>query len=212
MSTILFANNGNTTLSANINNSQTTIAVASASSLPNPSAGQYFLITMIPVSTGAPGEIMQVTGVSGTTLTVVRGQETSLGGVAASSYLAGDIVANLITAGSMGAFIQSATTNPTRTLSGTGAFTITTGDLNGTIGLVNSGPRSATLPTGVATGSYTIIDLASNFNANPVTITYPATQSGPGGATTATLNINKSATMFRFIGPGGAGANQWGGP
>jgi hypothetical protein len=212
MSTILFANNAATTLASNVpNSSVTTISVVSATLFPNPTAGQYFLVTIIPALTGIPGEIMQVTGVSGTTFTVVRGVE----GTTASTWTAGDAVANLITAGTMSAFIQSATTNPVRIVSGSGPLTVTTADLNGTIGLINSGARSFTLPTGVAAGTYTIVDLASNFNVNPVTVTYPATQPGPGtgGATTAAvLNINKSRTTFSYLGPGGAGNNQWGGP
>lgn len=208
MSTILFANNAASTLASNITSGALSLTVQTGQGalFPNPSAGQYFLATLIPASTGIPGEIVQVTARSGDIFTIVRAQE----GTSGTAYLAGDAVANLLTAGSMSAFTQSATTNPVRIVTASGAFTLTTADLNGTVGLNRtSSPAvsSATLPTGVATGTYTIADLASNFNAFPVTISYPGGQVGPGGATTALLNVNKSRTTFQYF-----GSNQWGGP
>lgn len=208
MSTILFANNAASTLASNITSGALTLTVQTGTGIlfPNPSAGQYFLVTMIPASTGIPGEIIQVTGISGDVFTIVRAQE----GTVAAAYLAGDAVSNQLTAGTMGAFIQSASTNPSRIVTASGAFTITTADLNGTIGLnrtTSIATSSATLPTGVNVGTYTIADLASNFNGFPVTISYPGGQVGPGGATSAVLNVNKSRTTFQYF-----GSNQWGGP
>lgn len=209
MSTILFANNAASTLASNITSGALSLTVQTGQGalFPNPSAGQYFLVTLIPASTGIPGEIVQVTAVSTDTFTIVRGQESTT----PTAYLAGDAVANLLTAGSMTAFVQSASVNPIRIVTTSGAtLALTTADLNGTVGLnrtsspaISSGP----LPTGVATGTYTIVDLASNFNAFPVTISYPGGQVGPGGATSAVLNINKSRTTFQYF-----GSNQWGGP
>jgi hypothetical protein len=206
MATILFANNAASTLSANITSSATTLSVANAASFPNPSAGQYFLITMIPASSGIPGEIMQVTGVSGTTFTVVRGQE----GTTATAYSAGDAVVNQLTSGSLNNFIQTGVQAPNRVVTTTGAFTLLSTDNNGSVGLLRATPgtSSASLPSGVtAPFRVTIVDLSSNFNGNAVTISYPGGQSGPNGATTAVLNINKSRTTFEYF-----GSNQWGGP
>jgi hypothetical protein len=207
MATILFANNAASTLSANITSGATTLSVANATAFPNPSAGQYFLITMIPASSGVPGEIMQVTGVSGTTFTVVRGQE----GTTPTAYSAGDAVANQLTAGSLENFQQTGVSSPNRIVTTSGAFTLLSTDNNGSVGLnrtTSVATSSATLPSGVtAPFRVTVVDLASNFNGFPVTISYPGGQTGPNGATTAVLNINKSRTTFEYF-----GSNQWGGP
>jgi hypothetical protein len=209
MSTILFANNAASTLASNITSGATslTLAAGTGTLFPNPSAGQYFLITMIPASTGVPGEIMQVTARSGDTLTVVRAQESTT----ATAYSAGDAVSNQLTAGSLNNFIQTGVSSPNRIVTTSGAFTLLSTDNNGSVGLnrtTSVATSSATLPSGVtAPFKVTVVDLASNFNAYPVTISYPGGQVGPNGATTATLNINKSRTTFEYF-----GSNQWSGP
>lgn len=83
------ANNAITTLSANINNSVTSLTVAS--NTPFPSTGQYRIIV--------DSEIMLVTGGLGTTTwTVTRGTETTV----AASHSAGATVTHIITAGALG--------------------------------------------------------------------------------------------------------------
>jgi len=209
MSTILFANNAASTLASNISSGalSLTLAAGTGTLFPNPSAGQYFLITMIPASTGVPGEIMQVTARSGDTLTIVRAQE----GTTATAYSAGDAVSNQLTAGSLANFIQSNAATPNRIVTASGAFTLLSTDNNGSVGLnrtTSVATSSASLPSGVtAPFKVTVVDLASNFNAYPVTISYPGGQVGPNGATSALLNINKSRTTFEYF-----GSNQWSGP
>jgi hypothetical protein len=207
MATTLFANNAVTTLAVSINSSITTIQVTNAAAFPSPTAGQYFLITMIPASTGIPGEIMQVTNVSGTTFTVVRGQE----GTTPANYSALDIVSNQLTAGSLNNFIQSGVNAPNRIVTVSTTLAILSTDNNGSVGLNRTSGVSAmtaNLPSGV-TAPYrvTLVDLSSNFNSAPVTVNYPGGQVGPNGATTALLNINKSRTTFEYF-----GSNQWSGP
>ncbi|MCW2317270.1 hypothetical protein M2322_002829 [Rhodoblastus acidophilus] len=80
------------------------LAAGTGALFPNPSAGQYFKITFIsanPASTA--NEICNVTAVSGDILTIVRGQE----GTAAQAWNAGDVCSHQLTAGSLGAFLQS---------------------------------------------------------------------------------------------------------
>ena len=81
MASLLFKNNASTTLSGTITNTQTSITVASSSGFPAPSAGDYFYATMYEIS-GASEiniEIIKVTAVSGTTWTIVRGQDSTTG-------------------------------------------------------------------------------------------------------------------------------------
>jgi hypothetical protein len=206
MSIFLFANNAGSTLTANISSGATSLSVALATAFPNPSAGQIFMITMIPASSGIPGEIMQVTAVSGATFTVVRGQE----GTTATAYSAGDGVQNFLTAGSLSNFIQAGVQSPNRIVTTTGAFTLLSTDNNGSVGLLRATPgtSSASLPSGVtAPFRVTVVDLSSNFNGNAVTISYPGGQVGPGNSTSAVLNVNKSRTTFEYF-----GSNQWSGP
>lgn len=77
MPLIKFSNNASTTLSGSISNTQTSIAVGSSSSFPVVSGGDSFYATMYELSgsTEINVEIVKVTETSGTTWTVVRGQD-----------------------------------------------------------------------------------------------------------------------------------------
>jgi hypothetical protein len=82
MATLLFKNNASTTLSGSINNTQTSVTVASSSGFPVPSAGNYFYATMYETSGNNPAveiniEIIKVTAVSGNVWTIVRAQDDS---------------------------------------------------------------------------------------------------------------------------------------
>ena len=80
---VLLKNNAGTLLSADVNTSTTSISVASSASFPTPSGSDYFYATM---DDGANVEIVKVTGISGTTLTVVRAQDNT----SARSFSTGD--------------------------------------------------------------------------------------------------------------------------
>lgn len=86
---------GQSTLSAGINNVQTTLSVASASSFPT--AGTFRIL--VQTADGVTKEIMTVTGVSGSTFTVTRGQE----GTSASAFSSGDQVIQVLTAAGLDA-------------------------------------------------------------------------------------------------------------
>lgn len=206
MSTILFANNANSTLAGAITNVAVTanLAAGSGALFPNPGAQQYFLITFVDAATGLLNEIVQVIGRAGDTITMVRGQE----GTVAKSWLAGDLAQNEWTAGSAAAMQQSGLLRPVRPVAASGVFVMTTADANGAVGLnrvAAPAVSSTTLPAGAAAGDiYAIEDLAGNFNGFAVTVNYPIGHTGPEGAVSQILNVNKQCAYFRYY-----GSNIW---
>jgi len=108
MTTLLFSNNATSTLAAPVSAGATTITLASGTGalFPNPVAGQAFMLTLTDAATGLLTEIVQVTARATDTLTVVRAQE----GTTALTWAAGDITANLLTAGTAGTFLQAGDT------------------------------------------------------------------------------------------------------
>ena len=81
---MLFANNCNTTLSSSLTNVATTLSVTSATGFPSPTGSQYFYCTLADAATQTTIEIVKVTAVSGTTFTIVRGQDGTTGTIFAS--------------------------------------------------------------------------------------------------------------------------------
>ena len=71
---LLFKNNAETTLSGGINDSVTTISVASAAVFPTPDANNVFFAT---IDDGTNVETVKVTGISSNDLTVVREQDNT---------------------------------------------------------------------------------------------------------------------------------------
>jgi hypothetical protein len=199
----LFANDASSTLAAPISNSATTLTVASGqgAEFPNPSAQQEFAATLNDAATGLLTEIVYCTVRTGDTFTtIVRAQE----GTVAQNWLAGDLIANLCTAGQMAAMQQTAALSPARIVTASGAFAMTTSDAGGGVGLnrlVAPAASSTTLPTSSDGQTYWIEDLAKNFNAFPVTVSFPGGTTGPDGQPTAVLNVNGQSAKFRFYAP-----------
>lgn len=71
---LLFKNNAETTLSSGINDSTTTVPVASAAVFPTPTANDVFFAT---IDDGSNIEVVKVTGISSNDLTVVRAQDNT---------------------------------------------------------------------------------------------------------------------------------------
>ena len=129
---VKFANNAYSTLSAGISNSATSFDVASASTFPALCGSDHMYLSVIG---GSYVEIIKVTGVSGTTLTCVRGQDGTTGTAANS----GDRVELRVTTAMLqDAFSSSFTnitdgsniivadsTSDTLTITGTGGATVT---------------------------------------------------------------------------------------
>ena len=84
MANMLFANNCNTTLSGGITAVATSLVVTSATGFPVPTGSQYFYCTLADAATQTTIEIVKVTAVSGTTFTIVRGQDGTSGTIFAS--------------------------------------------------------------------------------------------------------------------------------
>jgi hypothetical protein len=95
---VLFTNNAATNLASSITSIATslTVTAGTGSLFPNPTASDYFLITLIGIS-GTPIEIVKCTARSTDTMTIVRAQE----GTTASAFTGGDQVQLRITAGEM---------------------------------------------------------------------------------------------------------------
>ena len=82
---VLYTNNAKTTLSASLNNSATSLSVASSSGFPSLSGSHYFYATL---DDNTNLEVVKVTAVSGTTWTIVRAQDNTT----ARAYASGDTV------------------------------------------------------------------------------------------------------------------------
>ena len=88
MSIFVFANNIRTTLASALSSSATTMTLASGSGLPTLQTGQVMPLTLNDAATGLVYETVYATAISGTSVTITRGQE----GTIAASWLAGDYV------------------------------------------------------------------------------------------------------------------------
>ena len=97
---MLFANNCNTTLNGGITAVATSMVVTSATGFPVPTGSQYFYCTLADAATQTTIEIVKVTAVSGTTFTIVRGQDGTTGTIFAS----GDVVSLRLVAASLNDF------------------------------------------------------------------------------------------------------------
>ena len=107
----LFANNVNTTLSAAATNTQTTLSLTSTVGIPTTiPSGDYFAMTLNDAATRSVFEVVYVTAVSGSNVTVLRGQE----GTTANSWLAGDYIYGALTAGEISdfAFVSGNSSQP----------------------------------------------------------------------------------------------------
>ncbi len=107
MTQYIFANNVNTSLFSPISSTATSLTLLSATNLPTLSSGQIMPLTLNDKATRTVFEIVYVTAISGTTLTVTRGQE----GTAAQNWQAGDYAFSTQTAQATELAIQSGAYN-----------------------------------------------------------------------------------------------------
>lgn len=136
----LYANNASTTLAAPLTAGATTatLATGSGSIFPSPGTLQQFAMTFNDAATGLVYEIVYVSARSGDVVTIARGQE----GTAATSWLAGDIAANYLTAGGANTFTQPATLQQQA-----GNYATDTGSANAYVATLN--PAVATYADGL---------------------------------------------------------------
>ncbi len=160
-----FANNVKTTLAGAISSTATTITLASSANFPTIPGGYVWAVTLNDQATQTLFEIVYVTTISGSNLTVLRGQE----GTSARAWNVGDLAFAADTAGILGSFVnqtQLANTvqlNPGTPQSGfvaiTGAFTA--GGVGGFAGVSVGGPL-----TGATTGNFSGQVTASTYFAS----------------------------------------------
>lgn len=199
MATFLFANDASSTLASPISSTATSVTLAAGTGalFPSPSAGQQFSLTFNDAATGLLTEIVYCTARSTDTLTIVRAQESTV----AQSWLAGDLAANLWTAGQAAAMQQSGTIAPARSVVPSGspnAFTLSTSDAYGGVGVRATAAWQTTLPNGSTNGQwYDIEDELGNFNQFPGTV-FPSTGTTILGETSWGLNVNYQSARFRL--------------
>lgn len=139
----LLANNfGSTTLAGPISNTATSLSVQSGAGalFPNPGAGQYFVVVLNDAATGLVYEVLWCTARSGDTLTVIRAQENT----SAQSWLAGDKVLGLMTAGQLETMAQ---VSDLQTQAGN--YAVDAGTANAGVITLNPAPVSLASLTGV---------------------------------------------------------------
>ena len=126
MSYVTFLNFYQTTLAAALSSTATSMSVSSVTGLPSSLAsGQFIPMTLTPASSpGSAYEIVYVTGISGSSLTVTRGEE----GTSALNWNTGDILYSTNTAETTGTSMGSPSTDfQTNTLTASGLITANDG-------------------------------------------------------------------------------------
>ena len=230
MATVLFLNNYQTTLGAALSSTATTMTVSSTTGLPSSLAsGQFIPMTLTPASSpGSAYEIVYVTGISGSTLTVERGQE----GTSALNWNTGDILYSTNTAETTGTSMGSPSTDfQTNALTASGLITANDGiDIaGGTITIPNSTANNQPVALGQilssapisannsASATTTISCTSTNFvapsNGQLIIFAYAGWS---GDAITSTNYVSNPAVVITtslsgFVSLTQSENNQWGG-
>lgn len=137
VNTFLFANNAISALASGISNVATSVTLTTGSGalFPSPSAGQQFALTFTDAATGLLNEIVYCTARTGDVLTIVRAQEST----SALNWSAGDVAANLVTAASLAAFLQTSSISiRTKLVADTSFYVATTGNDSTGTGAIGS--------------------------------------------------------------------------
>lgn len=154
MSTFVFSNFFQTTFSASVTSTATTITVASSTNAATVAAGTQWAIVAQSASTPSIREVMYVTAVSGTTFTVVRGQE----GTSGLAWNSGDDVFAATTAGQLASLPQL---GATQTWTGTDNFT-------GTVTVPNAAASTQPVALGQFTARpYYVFNQSGSITASP---------------------------------------------
>jgi hypothetical protein len=197
--TILWSNNASTTVSGSITAGSTSVALAAGTGalFPNPTGGDYFVATFYDQATKTQNEIVHVTAMAGDVATIVRAQE----GTTAKAWNAGDILANLVTAGTLRAFVQAGTGPANTSLVYVGTDTSATPNL--IVAVTNP------VPSSYAVGMLFNIKVA-NTNTGPVNVQLNGTPSvilkRTDGSDMVAGNLI-AGEEYTFLYGGGAGPN-----
>jgi hypothetical protein len=178
---VVWANDAGSTLASPITNSATTLTVASGtgSILPTLSSGQFFPITLRSAANNALYEVAYCTARSGDVLTVTRGQESTT----PLAFSTGDLVQNLVTAGTLADFQQN---------------------IHGTASYSSPGTHTWTVPVGVIQPRVRVWGGGGGGGGGA-----PGQDAGGGGAgggyTEGVFSVTPGASITVIVGDGGVG-------
>ena len=141
---VKYSNNAFSTLSSAINNSTTSISVASTGTFPTLASGDHMYLTVVATHTT---EIVKVTNVSGTTLTVVRAQD----GTSASAAASGDRIELRITTAMLADAFAESNNDVFKSIAVSGQSDIVADASTDTLTIVGSGGTSVTTNAGTDT-------------------------------------------------------------
>ena len=180
MANMLFANNCNTTLNGGITAVATSMVVTSATGFPSPTGSQYFYCTLADAATQTTIEIVKVTAVSGTTFTIVRGQDGTSGTIFAS----GAVVSLRLVRANLTDFalLDEANTFTGANAYGTPASIVLT-NASGTASININGTVGATT---ASTGAFTTLSASSTVSGTGFS-TYLASPPAIGGTAAAAV-------------------------
>ena len=155
-----------TTLSAAATSTDTSLSITSATGIPALVDGQALPITLINAATQTVYEICYITAISGTTITVLRGQE----GTVAQSWSIGDLVKSCRTSGTTGSVVG--------TLVPAGSFTLPAGN-SPTLILTDSITADSTFTLPAAPLAGTGFTVFGSTAAYTTTVASPVTSGSP---------------------------------
>ena len=198
---MLFANNCNTTLNGSLTNVATTMSVTSATGFPSPTGSQYFYCTLADAATQTTIEIVKVTAVSGTTFTIVRGQD----GTSGTAFASGDVVSLRLVRASLNDFPKLDENN---TFSYAPTFNTALG--------VASGGTGVTSATGTGAGASVVLSQNPAINSPVITAystsTIPLKVCGLSGQFTELFDVytyNGGTLAFQINSSGAIATGTW---
>ena len=201
---MLFANNCNTTLNGGITAIATSMVVTSATGFPSPTGSQYFYCTLADATTQTTIEIVKVTAVSGTTFTIVRGQD----GTSGTAFASGAVVSLRLVRASLQDFplldeantFTFAPTFNTALAVGSGGTGVTTSTGTGSV-VLNTSPTLTTPSISGGTIDNTIIGGTTPAAGTFTTLTSSGTATLANGSTTyVTITGDASYPMVKATG------------
>lgn len=165
MTQFVFVNNLSTTLAASASDTSGTLVLSSGTNLPTLQPGQIMPLTLNDAATQTVFEIVYVTAIDGTSLTVLRGQE----GTSAQSWSVGDFAYCAFTAGSVAPVVSTHQPTASETLPAANILNVFPGTITEDITL--------TLNDAAAPGSMvTIYGSSADYT---VTVASPVTSGSP---------------------------------
>ena len=165
MTAFIFVNYVDTTLAAAASSTATSLSLSSSANLPVLGPGEIMPLTLNDAATGLVYEIVYVTAISGTTLTILRGQE----GTSAQNWSAGDYAFVAPTADTVAPVAGTHSPVASETLPAVNRLVVTPGTLTAAIDL--------TLNDQAAAGSS--VTAFGSAAAYEVTVQSPVTSGSP---------------------------------